>query len=158
MYAERAQSLLTGLVEEDESQHDGVSMVTEFAHDEPFEIDQRVRIAVDNLLENAIEHNERPVTVTLRTERDGDGRLRISVEDDGSGIPKTEQSVLMGEQEITPLSHGSGLGLWLVVWVAQTVGGEVEFDESETGGSVITLIIPHRQTDLDESDGTTSDV
>ena len=151
VYAEQARSLFDGLVREYGEGYDGLSITTEFGHEEPFEIDRRVRIAVDNLVENAIEHNDGPVSVTLRTAVDEEGRLRISVEDDGTGIPKTERSVLSGEQEITPLSHGSGLGLWLVVWVAQTVGGEVEFGERPDGGSIVTLTVPHRQTALLES-------
>ena len=68
--------------------------------------------------------------------------VSITVTDDGPGIPDHELDVLTGSEPITQLSHGSGLGLWLVVWVTESYGGTVSFEESDEGGAKITLRVP----------------
>lgn len=96
-----------------------------------------LEVAVVNLVENAIEHNDsEDPSVRIECEPDGD-RVRISVADDGPGIPATERSVLVEGNE-TPLHHGSGLGLWLVHWIVTTSGGELRFEENDPRGSVVT--------------------
>ncbi|WP_251328658.1 histidine kinase N-terminal 7TM domain-containing protein [Haloplanus pelagicus] len=99
-------------------------------------------IAVQNLLENAIEHNDtdRPwVRLTVESASGDDEYTRIHVADNGPGIPETERDVLHEGLE-TPLEHGSGLGLWLVHWTATAAGGDVSFTD-EAAGSVVTLAL-----------------
>ena len=88
------------------------------------------------LIENAAMHNDadRP-RVWATVLEDGDG-VTLSVADDGPGIPDHELAVLDTNEE-TPLSHGSGVGLWLVTWAADSVGAELTF-ETERGGSIDT--------------------
>jgi signal transduction histidine kinase len=98
--------------------------------------------AVGNLLDNAIEHNdtERPsVWITAKRAND-DAYVHIRVADDGPGIPETEREVLRKGTE-TPLEHGSGLGLWLVYWIATMSRGEVTFETNDPRGSVVTLAL-----------------
>jgi signal transduction histidine kinase len=100
-------------------------------------------IAVQNLLENAVQHNdtEQPwVRISVET-GGGDEYTRIHVADNGPGIPETEREVLRKGIE-TPLEHGSGLGLWLVHWTVTAAGGEVAFSGDESSGSVVTLVLP----------------
>jgi sensor histidine kinase regulating citrate/malate metabolism len=42
----------------------------------------------------------------------------------------------------TALQHGSGLGLWLVKWGTEIVGGSVSFDRNEPTGTVVTATVP----------------
>jgi signal transduction histidine kinase len=98
--------------------------------------------AVRNLLINAIEHNdaERPsVRITVEPAGDGD-HVRIRIADNGPGIPETEREVLRKGTE-TPLEHGSGLGLWLVHWIATMSRGEVTFEANDPRGSIVTLAL-----------------
>jgi signal transduction histidine kinase len=64
----------------------------------------------------------------------------VTVADDGPGIPEHELAVLTGDEPITQLSHGSGLGLWLVIWLAESYGGHVRFGDD--GGTTVTVTIP----------------
>lgn len=97
--------------------------------------------AVANTVENAIEHNSGPEPwVCLEGKRNG-GYLWIRVHDDGPGIPAEQRTVLEEGRE-TPLTHGSGLGLWLIYWAMRAVGGEVRFDDREPTGSIVTLLFP----------------
>jgi len=98
--------------------------------------------AVRNLLINAIEHNdaERPfVRITVEPAED-DAHVRIRIADNGPGIPETEREVLRKGTE-TPLEHGSGLGLWLVHWIATMSRGEVTFETNDPRGSIVTLAL-----------------
>lgn len=97
--------------------------------------------AIENLVENAIEHNDtgdRWVRVELETAVDS---VHIRIHDNGSGIPHTEREVLEKGIE-TPLAHSSGLGLWLVNWCVTILGGSVYFEDRQHAGSVVTVTLP----------------
>ena len=98
-------------------------------------------IVLENLVENAAEHNageQRHVWVDASV---GDGRATVTVADDGPGIDQYELGVLRGGTE-TPLEHGSGLGLWVVRWGVEVAGGEVRFAERTGGGTAVTVEVP----------------
>ncbi len=101
-----------------------------------------VDMAIDHLLENAVEHNdtdEPHVEVSVRTTVEDDERwAEVVVADDGPGIPEAEREVLTEGAE-TALHHGSGLGLWLVYWIVQKTNGELAYEPNEPRGSVVTL-------------------
>jgi PAS domain S-box-containing protein len=95
--------------------------------------------AIEELLVNGIVHNDiDPPTVDLSVVRRTNS-VEITVADDGPGIPDTETAVLTGEDSLDPLFHGSGLGLWLVYWIARLSKGELAFAENNPHGSVVTL-------------------
>jgi len=101
--------------------------------------DSRIRRVLTELLENSVEHggpDPRPA-VTVETT---DDIVSVTVSDDGPGIPDHELTVLTGDEPITQLRHGSGLGLWLVIWLTESYGGTVEFDT--TDGTTVTLALP----------------
>ena len=104
--------------------------------------DAQLRTVVENLVENAAEHNTAVDPWVWVDVEGGDGRpVRIRVADNGPAIPEEERSVLaMGGE--TQLEHGSGLGLWLVKWGCRTVGGTVDFAERESGGNLVTVRAP----------------
>jgi signal transduction histidine kinase len=98
--------------------------------------------AIDNVLENAIEHNDAPAAkleVTVET-RTGEGAefAELRVADNGPGIPENEMEVLERGEETT-LRHSSGLGLWLINWIVTESGGEIHFEENEPRGSVVVM-------------------
>jgi PAS domain S-box len=94
--------------------------------------------ALWHLVSNGVEHNDSAEPwVRITVERD-DEWVRITVTDDGPGIPESERKVLEHGTE-TALEHGSGLGLWLVKWITDSVGGNVSFAEREPRGSVVTV-------------------
>lgn len=93
-----------------------------------------------NLVENAARYNDgdsQRVSVDLET----NGRqLCVVVEDDGPGIPDHERRAIESGSE-TPLEHGSGLGLWLVKWSVEEVGGTLSFEDVDAG-TVARATIP----------------
>lgn len=95
--------------------------------------------AVDNVLENAIEHtggDEAAVDVRVtRCSVGGTAYYDLIVADEGPGIPETERAVIESESE-SSLKHSSGLGLWLVNWVITQSGGEFDVVDNEDGAAV----------------------
>jgi signal transduction histidine kinase len=98
-----------------------------------------LRTALDELFENAAEHGGSHVEASLRLTDDD---VAFLVADDGPGIPDHERRVVEGDAEITQLTHGSGLGLWVVEAVADAHGGEVRFEDRPDGGSAVRLTLP----------------
>ncbi len=100
-----------------------------------------LEIVVDNLLENAIQHSDRDApTVEISIDPDaGLGRwVTVHIADDGPGLPRAELDALEADEE-TQLVHGSGLGLWLVRWLVDSVGGDVAFENGSPRGSAVSI-------------------
>jgi PAS domain S-box-containing protein len=100
------------------------------------------RIAVSELLENAIEHNpDDEPGVTVKLEENDDEEIRTIVEDECPPIPNTDRQAI-NEGKETPLVHSIGIGLWLANWVADTVNGKLELERREDDeGNRATIVI-----------------
>jgi len=97
--------------------------------------------ALVELVANACEHHgDGSPSVVLSATVDGD-RVVVEVTDDGPGIPDSETAVVTGETDVTQLEHASGLGLWVVRWVADAYGGDLSFDAG-AGGTTVRLSLP----------------
>lgn len=99
------------------------------------------RIAVSELVENAIEHNpdECPTVRIQLTKRDDD--IVTVIEDECPPIPGTDKEAI-NEGKETPLVHSMGIGLWLANWVAETVGGELQLERRDHDvGNRATIVL-----------------
>lgn len=97
--------------------------------------------ALDNLLENAVEHNDSDVPcvrVAVRVPDDRPERVTIAVGDDGPGLPDAEREVLTRETE-TAMTHSTGMGLWLTRWIVRSSGGTLAVEESRFGGTRVVV-------------------
>jgi len=115
--------------------------------------DKGVHYAIEHAVENAIEHNDQDepaVTVTVSDvpERN-QGVVRIA--DDGPPIPDVEVEVLDEESETDSTYHGSGVGLWVMKWCLDSLGGSLSFDENDPRGNVVSLSLPRVDTIHDAS-------
>ncbi|EMA16905.1 PAS domain-containing sensor histidine kinase [Haloarcula marismortui] len=103
-------------------------------------VDDRLEIALTQLVENGIKHTdgEPELSVTVRCERTV---AVVEVSDNGPGLPEHERAVLFGDRPITQLRHSTGLGLWLTKWILDCHGGELAYDRHD-GRTTLTLQIP----------------
>ena len=98
--------------------------------------------AVENLLENAVEHNDGDdpsVHVEVsRKPRDPAHDVSLAIADDGPGLPAVERDVLTQDTE-RALSHSSGMGLWLTRWIVRSSGGDLHVEERRFGGTRVVV-------------------
>ena len=103
---------------------------------------------IDNLLSNAIKFSPagRPVHVRLREDRE-EHRVVLEVEDDGPGIPKSQQSQLF-----SPFAHmlserdprtGAGLGLSIVQRFVSRMKGQIDAESGAGAGTRFIVTLPH---------------
>lgn len=100
-----------------------------------------LRLAVDNLVRNAIRHGE--ATRIVLTARREDAVMTIVVDDNGRGLPADEHRSVLGRftRGSTAAPGGSGLGLALVAQQARLHGGRIELSDSPLGGLRATLTV-----------------
>lgn len=100
-----------------------------------------IELAIENLIENAAEHNDAPEPQVSVSLAEAQAETVLTVGDTGPGIPKQEINVLEQGEE-TALEHGTGVGMWIVAWVVRNSTTSIEFETTDCG-SEVTLRIPH---------------
>jgi two-component system, OmpR family, sensor histidine kinase PrrB len=100
-----------------------------------------LRLAVDNLVRNAITHGE-ATRIVLNAHRE-DNTMTITVDDNGRGLPADEHETVLGRfrRGSTAAPGGSGLGLALVAQQAALHGGRIELSDGPLGGLRATLTL-----------------
>jgi signal transduction histidine kinase len=93
-----------------------------------------VESAIGNAVENALEHNDGPVTIEITSEV-GPDTVTVRIEDDGAGIPQSDLEALNSEAE-SKLTHSSGVGLWLMKWIVEKSDGSITLSNTDEGACV----------------------
>ncbi|CBJ49803.1 ATP-binding protein [Ralstonia solanacearum] len=101
--------------------------------------------ALLNLIRNAMRYARH--TITVHAEASTYGRLCLTVEDDGPGIPAAERERVFEPFYRLDASRdrhtgGFGLGLAIVRRIALVHGGEVRLDTGDSGGARFVLSLP----------------
>lgn len=106
----------------------------------------RLQEVIYNLLDNAVKYSPEGGVITVTAEAI-DGSLRLSIADQGPGIPAPDlprifERFYRADKARSRVLGGTGLGLSIVKHIAQLHGGRVEA-ESEIGrGTTISVILP----------------
>jgi signal transduction histidine kinase len=119
-------------------------------------LDDRVKIRarqvqqiVFNLLKNALQAVPDGGTITFRSFRYGD-TLHLEVVDDGAGIPPEYRSQLF-DPFFTTKPNGTGLGLWIVYRLVQSMRGVIEIDSEVGAGTRFLVMLPLTEDGLAEN-------
>jgi len=101
--------------------------------------DSAIQQMICNVLDNALEAS--PQWLRLDVERAGDA-LTLTVTDAGKGFAPGLLETLGQPYRSTKGRPGGGLGLFLVVNVARTIGGTVEAANRPEGGAMVKITLP----------------
>ncbi|MGI4935946.1 MAG: ATP-binding protein [Janthinobacterium lividum] len=108
-------------------------------HDLPVVFDAALRQMIDNVLDNALEAS--PSWISLQASRP-DKSLTLLVTDNGPGFAAPMLAHLGKPYQSSKGRAGGGLGLFLVVNVARTLGGTVTARNLPEGGAEVCLTLP----------------
>ncbi len=120
--------------------------------------EEKLSMAVVNLIENAIRYNVKNGSVTVSAEMSTTpGFAVVSVEDTGVGIPEEENKIIFekfnrGKQASKIAPNGTGLGLYIVKNVVNRHGGEVWFESELNRGTIFYLTIPINENLIPKKD------
>ncbi|MDF1732418.1 MAG: sensor histidine kinase [Minwuia sp.] len=102
--------------------------------------------ALSNVLENAIKYSaqESEVRIVIAEDR---GRIRLSVTDDGQGIPEEKMERIVRPFELVrtdaySAKTGAGLGLPLARMLVELHGGSLEINSDEGKGTSVAFLLP----------------
>ncbi len=97
-----------------------------------------------NVIDNAGKWAQSAVRIrTQRVQRAGRDMVRLSVGDDGPGVPADQRSTLFERgQRLDEQVPGTGLGLAIVRDIVELYGGDAQVGESPLGGLEVILLLP----------------
>lgn len=104
----------------------------------PISVDKKaISEAVYNLIENAVKYSPKDSTIEIEAKIVGDD-LRISVEDEGKGIPQNEREKVFekfyrGDKKI----KGFGMGLAIVRGIIEAHGGKIWIENGKIGAKFV---------------------
>ena len=107
----------------------------------------QLEILFRNLIDNAVKYGGSPPKVSVLATIEADEKVRVTITDNGSGIPANQRRKVFGRffrlgNELERSTPGTGLGLYLVRNVIKSIGGTIRVnDREEASGTefVVTL-------------------
>ena len=111
-----------------------------------------LRVALTNLIDNAVKYSGGDVHVSVGVAADGEKRLELRVADRGIGIPPAELKRIFRRFYRAPgrsvaQVKGTGLGLFIVREIVRRHGGSVAAEsEGEGKGSAFVVRLPRAET------------
>ncbi|MBR0600617.1 sensor histidine kinase [Sinanaerobacter chloroacetimidivorans] len=108
-----------------------------------------------NLLSNAIKFTPPMNTIGVRLSTQGNF-IKIEVKDRGIGIPKNKQAIIFeqfgqADSSYSRQAEGTGIGLYLVKSLVDTLGGSISLKSKVNRGSTFTILLPKVQNNYDIS-------
>jgi two-component system sensor histidine kinase RegB len=111
----------------------------DFGQDLPMVSDLALKQMVYNVLDNALDAS--PHWLRLDAHRDTDA-LRLTITDEGPGFAPAMLRHFGKPFQSSKGRTGGGLGLFLVLNVARTLGGNVTASNRPQGGAIVTISLP----------------
>ncbi len=114
-----------------------------------------IRIAINNLISNAIKYNRKGGEVKVEL-KDEESQFQLVVSDTGIGISEEDQQQIFkkfyrSDDDLAREKQGNGLGLSLVHEITNLHGGKLEVESVKNVGSQFTLTLSKSNAPLAEA-------
>jgi PAS domain S-box-containing protein len=108
---------------------------------------QRLEQVMINLLDNALKHGGKDTPIRVRIDRGMDGVGRVSVMDEGPGIPVVDQRHIFDRffvtaDSVTRTGGGAGLGLYICRRLVAAMHGDIGVQSIVGQGTTFTIELP----------------
>jgi PAS domain S-box-containing protein len=136
--------LVTDIVSTYQSDYPDVEWVCECDAELRTNTDGRLRLAIEEAVRNAVEHNpieKLQVSVTVTEHSNPPKYNNIQIKDTGNPIPQSEIDVIEGDYNPGQLTHGEGTGLWAMRSIVESLGGYLSI-RSSVQGNIIEFQLP----------------
>jgi signal transduction histidine kinase len=100
---------------------------------------------VYNLLKNAVEATPDGGTITFRACAE-DGGVLVAIDDEGPGIPEEQREQLF-DPFFTTKANGTGLGLWIVYSLVESLHGAIRVESQLGRGTMFQVFLPTTRED-----------
>lgn len=106
----------------------------------------KIKLAMDNLLGNAIKYSKQGGQITISVTRK-ERFIEVRITDQGIGIPKSNMNRVFtkffrAENAVRQQTEGSGLGLFITKNIIMNHGGEIGVESEENAGSTFHFTVP----------------
>lgn len=110
----------------------------------------KLQHAFEALIDNGIRHNDiNDPKIVIECREISDTNVQIEISDNGPGIPVGDKKIITGDGTISPLEHGSGLGLWVARWVTESCNGTITVQTRQhTPGTTFLITLPKNNSEV----------
>lgn len=118
--------------------------------------DQKLQLALSNLIENAIKYTPKGGKISVETEMAAPN-IKIAVSDNGVGIPEEDKKNLFkkfkrGSNVVQMETAGTGLGLFITKNIILSHGGSIDIESTEGHGTTVTVTLPLSEKEIPEEE------
>ncbi|GAQ93867.1 two-component system, NtrC family, sensor kinase [Thermodesulfovibrio aggregans] len=133
---------VVGFIEK-EIHNKGINIVYEFQEDLPKITTDKGQLqqVLLNIINNAVDAVDIGGTIEIMTRLSDKNHIKISIKDNGHGIPKDKLKHIF-EPFYTTKKKGTGLGLYISYGIIKKLGGDITVQSEEGKGTIFTIEIP----------------
>ncbi|WP_435114869.1 sensor histidine kinase [Halolamina sp. C58] len=118
-----------------------ITVTTDIPEQAPVTANKGLRSVVDNLLENAVEHNDADDPQVHVDVDVGGETVELTVTDNGPGLSEEQKERVLSGQD------GNSGGLSLVRTLVEGYDGELRIEDNDPRGSVFVVALPYANAD-----------
>lgn len=132
-------------------EHRGIEILSELgpsSYDCFAKVDKtQLKRVLSNLLNNAVEALEKKGTVIVKASSSADEN-RITIQDNGKGIPEVRLPLLMKEGVSFGKTNGMGRGLYHSKMMLESWGGKIGIESKAGQGTTVTITLPRHASPI----------
>lgn len=146
--------LLSEIIDDIESSYPGATVELSVASPAAVVADGSLRAALSEAIENAVEHSQQadPVARVRVDASPAERTVTVQVVDQCPRIPQMELDALAAQADTDGTNHGTGVGLFVMKWCTESLGGDLEVRRTETDGNLVEFTFPMYRESREDSE------